>query len=301
MKRLIKPCAFILLMLCIGKIGHGQNVEQKIQLSLSAGPQQDNLHWSIAGNTSGQSPNVLSELKWQNVKGTTYAAAMQINVWGNIVILGEYNRVAVKSGNVSDIDYAADNRSRPTYNQNFGDNKGYTSAWYAGAGYIVFNNRRFSLVPSAGYGNNTQSLYITDATGQFPALNSFYNVQWKGAFIKIKSSLKIWRGLKALANVTYNQVNYSGQGNWNLINEFMHPVSYRHAAKGYGINIAGNLLYNINSNIGISVGYCYFNWQTGNGTDQLYLSSGQVDKTQLNGVYRNGHLFSGGIILSLDK
>ena len=286
---------------CFAQFGYGQDIEKKLQLTLSAGPQKDNLNWSIAGNTSGQSPNVLSELKWQNVKGTNYLAGLQANVWHNIIIVGGYNRVSVKSGSVSDIDYSADNRSQPTYNQNFIDNKGYTSAWYAGAGYIIFNNDRFSLVPSAGYVNNTQSLYITDATGQFPDLNSFYNVQWKGAFIKVKSSLKIWRGLKAMADVTYNQVNYSAQGDWNLINEFMHPVSYSHVAKGYGINAGGSLVYNVTPNVGISVGYTYFNWQTGNGTDQLYLSSGQVDKTQLNGVYRNGHLLSGGIVLSLDK
>jgi hypothetical protein len=290
-----------LLISCAAQFGYGQGIEKKLQITFSAGPQTDNLNWSIAGNTSGQSPNVLSELKWQNVKGTNYAAGLQINVWHNIDVLGGYNRVSVKSGSVSDIDYSVDNRSQSTYNQNFSDNKGYTSAWYAGAGYIVFNSDRFSLVPSAGYGNNTQSLYITDSSGQFPTLNSFYNVQWKGAFIKVKSSLKIGRGLKAMTDVTYNQVNYSAQGNWNLINEFMHPVSYRHTAKGYGINAGASLVYNITPNVGASIGYSYFNWQTGNGTDQLYLSSGQVDKTQLNGVYRNGYLFSGGIVLSLDK
>ena len=166
---------------------------------------------------------------------------------------------------------------------------------------MIFNNKSFSLVPSTGYSNNKQSLYITDATGRFPDLNSFYNVQWKGAFIKVKSSVKIWRELKAMADVTYNQVNYSAQGDWNLINEFMHPVSYSHVAKGYGINAGTNLVYDITPHVGVSIGYTYFNWQTGNGTDQLYLSSGQVDKTQLNGVYRNGHLFSGGVVLSLDK
>jgi len=288
-------------MLCIGRVGYGQDIEKKLQLTLSAGPQHDNLHWSIAGNTSGQSPNVLSELKWQNVKGTNYAADLQVSVWRKIVVVGGYNRVSVKSGGVSDIDYSADNRSQPTYNENFSDNKGYTSSWYAGVGYMIFNNKSFSLVPSAGYSNNKQSLYITDATGRFPDLNSFYNVQWKGAFIKVKSSVKIWRELKAMADVTYNQVNYNAQGNWNLINEFMHPVSYNHVAKGYGINAGANLVYDITPNVGVSIGYTYFNWQTGNGTDQLYLSSGQVDKTQLNGVYRNGHLFSGGVVLSLDK
>jgi hypothetical protein len=279
--------------------GSGQDIEKKLQLSLSAGHQQEDFNWSIAGNIDGQSPNVFSELKWKNVGGQNYSAALQWNIWHKLWLFGAYNKVSVRSGSVSDIDYAADNRTQPTYNENFSDNKGSITAWQTGAGYTVFNNKLFSLIPYIGYGSNTQALYIVDETGRFPDLNSYYKTQWKGAFIKVTSSVKIWRALKLAADVTYNQVNYSAQGNWNLINEFQHPVSYRHAANGYGINAGARLVYNITSNIGINIGYSYFNWQTGNGTDQLYLTTGQVDKTQLNGVYRKGYLFSGGLDLSL--
>ncbi|MDP9079819.1 MAG: hypothetical protein M3O71_20510 [Bacteroidota bacterium] len=278
---------------------HGQNIEKQLQLSLSTGHQKEDFNWSIAGNSNGQSPNVFSELKWRNVSGQDYSATLQWNVWQKFRIYGAYNWVNVKSGSVSDIDYAADNRTQPTYNQNFSDNKGSTSGWYVGAGYTIFNSSLFSLVPYVGYGVNKQALFIVDETGQFPDLNSDYNTQWKGPFIKVKSSLKIWRALKLAADVTYNQVKYAAQGNWNLINEFQHPVSYRHAANGYGVDAGLKLVYNITPNIGINLGYNYFNWQTGNGDDQLYLATGQVDKTQLNGVYRKGDWFRGGVDLSL--
>ena len=277
--------------------GQAQRIENNLQMSLSAGRQAENFNWSIAGNISGQSPNVLSELKWRNVSGLNYSASLQWNFWKKLVLTGGYSRTSVSSGNVSDIDYTADNRTQPNYNQNFSDNKGYSSAWFAGAGFAIIDNNRIYLTAFAGYGINRQSLFIVDLTGQFPNLNSSYDAQWKGPFLKVKSSVRIWRNLKLAADVTYNQVTYSAQGDWNLISQFQHPASYRHSAKGYGVNFAGNLIYCITARIVINAGYSYFNWQTGNGTDQLYLSSGQVDKTQLNGVYRNGHLIGGGIIL----
>jgi len=278
--------------------GLAQDIQQKLQLSLPMGRQVEAFNWSIAGNISGQSPNVLSEVKWRNVSGQNYAAALQWNAWKKIIITGGYSRVSVSSGDVSDIDYTADNRTQPNYNQKFSDNKGHTSAWFAGAGYAFINNNQVSLIPSVGYGINRQSLYIVDLTDQFPDLNSSYDAQWKGPFLKIRSSIKIWHALKLATDVTYHQVTYSALGDWNLISQFQHPVSYRHSAKGYGLNAATNLVYNITANIGIHAGYSYFNWETGNGTDQLYLSSGQVDKTQMNGVYRKGHFINGGLILS---
>lgn len=102
-----------------------------------------------------------------------------------------------------------------------------------------------------------------------------------------------------MVDVTYSQVSYSANGDWNLISQFQHPLSYSHSAKGYGINAGAKLVYNINRYIGLNVGYNYFNWQTGNGTDQLYLVTHEIDKTQLNGVYRNGYTFNVGVVFSL--
>lgn len=298
MKKPVKCYLLVLIILCGACAANGQALEKKLQLSLATGHQQEDFHWDIAGNLNGQSPNILSELRWNKVSGQNYSAALQWNFWRKFALSAEYSRVNIKSGTVNDTDYAGDNRTQPTYQQSFSDNKGSTVAWNAGAGYVIFNNSRFSLTPYIGYGISRQSLYIVDVTGQFPSLNSSYDTRWKGAFIKITSSLKIWHALKLATDITYNQVTYSAQGNWNLINEFQHPVSYSHAAKGYGIKACTRLVYNITPNIGLSIGYGYYNWQTGNGTDQLYLSSGKVDKTQLNGVIRSGFVFNGGVTLA---
>jgi len=277
----------------------GQDIGEKVKLSISTGRQREDFNWSIAGNNNGADPNVLSELKWKNVSGQVYSASFRWRIWWKVLFVADYNRVSVNSGSVSDMDYSGNNRTAPVYAENFSDNKGYTSLWNAGVGYPVFNHGRFSLELYAGYGENTQSLYLVDLTGQLPGLNSRYDANWKGGFIRVSSAVKIFRALAFSVDIAYNQVNYRANGNWNLIGEFQHPVSYTHAAKGYGIITNAGLVFNITRNIAADIGYGYFNWQTGKGNDLLYLSSGQVDKTRLNGVFRNGYWISGGLALSL--
>ena len=229
--------------------------------------------------------------------GQDYGADFQWNIWRRIAMFANYHHENIKSGSVNDMDYNGDNRTSPIYTGNFSDNKGYTASWFAGAGYVIFNNKLFSLIPYIGYGNNTQSLYIVDLTGQFPGLNSIYQTHWNGGTVGVKSSLKICTRLKAAATIVYNQINYSGEGNWNLINEFQHPVSYRHNAQGYGLSATAALNYNFTPNIALRISYAYFNWQTGTGNDFLYLSSGQTDKTRLNEVVRNGYgVFAGAVL-----
>ncbi|MDB4900956.1 MAG: hypothetical protein JWQ63_237 [Mucilaginibacter sp.] len=279
--------------------GYAQDIEKKAQLSLSTGWQQEDFHWSIAGNINGQNPNILSELKWKNVNGLNYAAALKWNVWKKISVYGDYNRQFIKSGSVNDMDYNGDNRTAPIYTGNFSDNKGYTSSFNAGAGYILFNNNLFSLIPYIGYGVSTQALYLVDLTGQFPTLNSTYQSNWKGPFIKVNSSIRLLQPLKLTAGIAYHQVNYSAQGDWNLINEFQHPVSYRHNADGYGLNANAMLVFSITHYIAVNISYGYFNWETGTGYDQLYLSTGQIDKTQMNGAAFKGFDIAGGIDISM--
>jgi hypothetical protein len=299
MNNLVKAWPLFLMTLCFARLGYAQDIEKKAQLSFSAGRQQEDFNWSIAGNSNGTSPNVLSELKWKNVTGQNYSALLLWNAWGKISFIADYSYVNVRSGAVNDMDYNGDNRTGPVYTGNFSDNKGHTGSWSVGAGYTLFNNLLFSLIPYAGYGVNDQYLYLADLTGQTPGLNSSYQANWKGPFVRVISSLKIYRRLKFTADVTYNQANYNSQGDWDLIDEFQHPVSYRQVAKGYGINANARLACNITHNIAVSIGYGYFNWQTGNGDDTLYLSSGGVDKTRLNGVSRNGYRLVGGVGLSL--
>jgi len=63
--------------------------------------------------------------------------------------------------------------------------------------------------------------------------------------------------------------------------------------------MSGALAYSITNHIAIQAGGGSLHWQTGNGTDELYLNSAEVDKTQMNGAYRNGFRVFGGITFNL--
>lgn len=291
--------AFIGLLLFAG-ILQAQPLQKKLQLDLATGYERQNLDWSIAGNLNGQSPNIYSELQWKKVGGQSVSAAFQWNFWNKLALAGAYSRAFIKSGTVTDNDYNGDNRTDRVYDQTFDADKGHSKAWSAGLGYILVNNERFSFTPYVGYGTNQQELHLLDRSGQFADLNSTYETDWKGPFIKATGSARLLRDLKLVANVTYNQADYKATADWNLIPTFQHPVSYRHTAKGYGLDANASVVYAINQKLGVNLGGGYFTWQTGKGVDELYLSSGGSDKTQLNGVSRTGYRFFAGLTLSFE-
>ncbi|HTD42499.1 MAG TPA: hypothetical protein VK671_17850 [Mucilaginibacter sp.] len=271
----------------------------KLQFSGGAGYQRENFHWSIAGNINGQSPNVYSELKWKSISGIKWDAAMQWNFYSRFLLTGGYDRSSITSGTSNDTDYGGDNRTNPVYNQNFSSNKGSTSAWSAGLGYKLIANKLWKLTPYAGYGIHYQSYYLLGDEGSFGQLNTTYKPQWEGPFIRLTSSVQLLKNLEAFGDFTYNQVKYNAAADWNLIQNFQHPVSFRQAANGYGIDMEAGLSFNINRHLAINTGFGFFNWETGNGTDTLYLTSGGTEKTQMNGATRNGMLFKVGLNIKL--
>jgi outer membrane protease len=277
---------------------HAQSLQKKLQLGISTGYQREDLKWSIAGNLDGQNPNIYSELQWKKVGGQSVAAALRWNFWNKLMLMGGYQRVSIRSGTARDNDYNGDNRTNPAYDQLFDADKGFTRDIAIGLGYKLIDNETFSLTPYAGYGASKQSLHLLDRNGQYADLNSTYDTDWKGAFVKAIAGLKLSKKLIATAAITYHQADYKANADWNLIPTFQHPVSYRHNAKGYGIDASAGLQYAVTKNIAINLGGGYFTWQTGEGIDELFLSSGGSDKTQLNGVDRKGYKLSVGLVLN---
>ncbi|QEM13198.1 hypothetical protein [Mucilaginibacter rubeus] len=297
MKKLTGFCFFWLMIST--PVLYAQSDNNKLLFNITDGYQCESFHWSIAGNSNGQNPNVFSELKWTKLSGQSIGASLQWNVYQKFSVYADYTRQFITSGSVKDSDYSGDNRTGNTYNETFNAGKGHTQGWSLGIGYQLINNNWLKLTPYAGYSDNRQSLYLYDDANRFPGLNSSYQTKWKGAFIKAIASFKLIEKLRFNSDITYNQVSYNALGNWNLITTFQHPVSYHHHANGYGLNMNGTLAYSISKLIAIQAGGGYLHWQTGNGTDELYLSSGEVDKTQMNGAFRNGFKVFGGVIVSL--
>src|SRR6202000_2183022 len=112
--------------------------------------------------------------------------------------------------------------------------------------------------------------------------------KWFGPFIKLEACWQLAKHWMVTADAAYHQVDYRAQADWNLIAAFAQPLSFRHRAEGYGVEAGTRLCYRVGSRIVLDIGGGYFNWQTGTGTDQLYLSAGGRGRTPLNGGTRDG-------------
>ena len=229
--------------------------------------------------------------------GPSIGGELQHRLYKSLYLQASFSRTSINTGTVTDNDYAGDGRTQQVYNQTFSADKGFVAKYSAGVGYAVYNAASLSVITSGGYVINDQSFYLLDRTGNFPDLNSTYHPTWKGAYLSAEARFKISKSVKATANVTYDQVNYNAKADWNLIQTFVHPVSYRHNAKGYDIETKASISYAISAHIDVGIIGGLSGWHTGKGIDELYLVNGSTEKTQFNGA--NSRNIYGNLFLAI--
>jgi len=268
----------------------------RLLVQVFGGYRQENLRWSIAGNSSGRNPNVYSELKWHAVGGPSTGVALSWEVWRRLVVFAEGSRMFTSSGRVSDTDYGGDDRTDPVYARSFDSHKGYAYANFLGLGYRFVVAPRLQLTPAIGYEWSGQRLSIEDAA---ELLNSYYRTWWKGLVVRGSGELKLDGKWGLLFAGAYHQANYRADADWNLIQTFSHPVSFSHRADGYGLEGRLGVKYIVGRHVAVVMAGDYFNWRTGKGVDELYLTSGQTSQTQLNEVVMTGFGVKLGLRLNL--
>jgi len=286
--------ALIFVLLLTGQWASGQGLEAAV----AGGFRAMNLHWSIAGNSAGQSPNVYSELKWRRVGGFSADAAVRYRLGRRWVFFGEGTRLFPSTGRVSDRDYSADNRSGVLYSGDFSGSGGYGYSVGAGAGYRLWPGSRLEVVPAAGYAISGQRLTITDPGGLYDFLNSYYQTSWYGPFVRASV---LWRSgrWRVSGMVTYHQVSYRAKADWNLIADFDHPVSFRHRADGFGIEGEFRAGYRVCQGLEVVAAMSGNVWETGAGIDELYRSGGAIQQTRLNEVIMTGFGLHAGVRVGL--
>jgi len=276
---------FCLLLILSSFILYGQ-ADDKLAVSVSSGYQEENLNWSLAGNIYGQNPNIYSELKWKRLAGPAASLNFKWNVLRIFFILGNYSYASITTGTVTDTDYGTDNRSSVIYHGDFNDNKGHTDLGYIGLGFKALNRKHWNVALGIGYTLAHQSLYILGVNGTNPTLNTRYATKWSGGFLKGYITWLITDKIKLQEEIVYSQLNYSANANWNLINQFAHPVSYTDEANGYGIYSDTRVVYKLAAKLEITINGGYHQSETGKGVDQLFLANGTSENTQFNkGVY----------------
>ena len=287
------------------------NFRPEVKMVFSAGYRRDDLNWNIAGDSSGNNPNVLSELTWNDVE-SYQAKFMGSLAIPNIIALRGYADYAwIFDGKNQDSDYLGDDRtyefSRSNNNADDGD------LWDAslGIGYPFRWGRSLisTITPLAGYSHHEQNLKMTDGyqtisipvvtstskvipppVGPFSGLNSSYDTQWKGPWVGIDLAFaaaeinSFAQRFETYFSYEYHWADYHAQADWNLRDNFRHPKSFEHNADGTGWIIDGGLNFILIHRIALNFNFDYQNWRAKDGTDKVYLTNGTTAKTRLNEV-----------------
>lgn len=283
-----------LLLLIFVCMTHSLLAQQQFSVYMAPGYQVASSRWSIAGNSNGTNPNIYSELIWKNLQCTNLQAGIgyQYKQWGVRI---NYSESFTQSGDVTDTDYGADNRRQPVYEGAFQDNKGHQLQVDA-ALTCTFHLHGADLTPMLGYVFNEQNLYVLPKQASDPAnLRSTYNAKWQGLLTGVEALFTLGKRFDLTPSLYYYQLHYTADANWNLITQFQHPRSFSHKANGYALKPTLRLDYKLRPQLRIFLKGDYAYWNTGKGTDELFLTSGQVDYTQMNGARRQ----EGGVALGI--
>ena len=247
---------------------------------------QGDFVWSKAGVDN--SPNILSELTWRGLRsrGVQGVLRSDLNRDWYIEAAGEYG--LFYAGANQDSDYFGDNRTGEYSRSNNSGSGGHVFTASLAVGRRLEDDGAGRTRMLAGYAYSRQTLTITDgfqtipATGSFDGLNSEYRAVWAGPWIGLEHRRQTGKRLNVTGRVEYHLPSYTGEARWNLRSDLEQPVTNNHWAHGSGIRASLGLDYDAGSRWRLGVHVDYARHETGYGTDQVNISSGDKIRVRLN-------------------
>jgi opacity protein-like surface antigen len=291
----------ILLFISVGIVGQmlgAENISAEsmntTELGLHAGYRIDQIDWNIAGDQTGQNPNILSELKWEDLEiwqvGVTGKLRLGTKTAYTPFIRGSVDYGWITDGTAHDSDYEGNNRTmlEGQWISATEDETVFDTSLGVGFDKNFWQNR-FILALLVGYSYHEQNLRLTDGMQLFPdsspinGLNSTYDIQWHGPFAGIDVELRPSPRFSLLGSVEYHWSDYEGEANWNLRDTLAHPVSFRHeadSADGVVTTLKGRYLFS--NNWTFDLAFEYRDFSAKDGIDLTFWADGTNTPTKLN-------------------
>jgi hypothetical protein len=276
----------------------------EIEFVVTGGYRVDDLDWNIAGDINGNNPNIISELTWDDLE--SYQVKFQGSlVWpGRIALRGSVNYGWIFNGKNQDSDYWGDDRTLEfsRSNNSTDDDNVWDASLAAGYPYRFGRTVIGIITPLVGYSHHEQQLNITDGyqtiatpgetppVGPFGGLDSSYDTEWQGPWIGLDLRFKaaeiktFAHRLETYFTYEYHWADFEATANWNLIDEFRHPKSYKHRTDGHGFVIGTGFNCVLDQSWALNFSLDYQDWSTDNGTIEFFLADGATSKQQLNEV-----------------
>ena len=267
--------------------------------SFLAGYRWDELSWTISP-TSG-SPNILSELTWEDLETYEIKADARWSNASRLYFHGAFGFGWTQDGTVIDSDYLSDNRQHE-YSRSYSNPKrGTVGDISAGAGYrfdlpLTSNGGRLQFIPLLGYGLNFQNLRARNGTqilseygnsmplGPFDELDSTYEASWKGPWIGFDLILGFSDKHNLSGSFGFHWSSYEAEANWNLRDDFDHPISFEHSADGTGITASLSYSYDVSESWYWTMGFDYKNFNAESGKDTTYFYDDSYSVITFNGA-----------------
>ncbi|KGE15183.1 hypothetical protein [Sphingobacterium deserti] len=291
MTKLIK---LLLSILCLNAL-HAL-AQEATQINIASSISKHNFSWSIAGNAEGRNPNVLSELKYQDIISLGFKVNGKYAILPRTSVILSIENAQTISGSGTDIDYLEDNRTSPTYVLDFNSSKGGMQQLQAGLAYTLYRHPLFALDVSASYLNTSQSFSMTSPSVE--NLDTWYTTRQQG--VQFGSSLHANLGKKTLATavLSYSLLDYTGIGNWNLIPTFEQPISFIQESNGAHYGASLGVIRQISSLLSLSIAGGYVKQQVNTGLDRTFLRNGIRQVTRFNGARNSFWQITTGICSS---
>ena len=266
------------------------STEMPMDLAISTSYREDNLDWNIAGG----GVNVLSELAWKNMAIAQIQLAAKINIKNDWRIRTELSYGVITAGTNQDSDYNGNNRTQEfSRSNNKADGDVRDASIGIGRTLRLLDQtvgKFIYVTPFIGLSIHQQNLGMTDGVQTIPAfgallgLDSTYAAQWQGPWIGVDALIETGGNTDLIATVEYHIADYSAKANWNLRNDFAHPVSFKHAAKGQGLVLSGGASYPVAKSWTLNATLKYQTWTTRAGSDWVYFADGSTGYARLNAV-----------------
>jgi hypothetical protein len=295
----------------------------RLDLELNVGSRVDQFDWNIAGDISGNNPNIISELTWEDLEIDEIIAKGRIIMFNNRVpfggiVRGSINYGEIQAGANQDSDFGLDDRTNEFSRSNNRADEGEVWDVSLGGG-LVFKtkNRKFIISPLVGGSYHGQNLTIHDhyqtisgvnpydptkppppVGSRLPGLASTYDAEWRSGWIGVDLEFQPSPSFELHGSVELHAAEFEAEADWNLITEFDHPKSFTHEATEAAGVVAGfgakfgfrNLLLNLDLR--------YQKWLAEDGIVTFYNPDGSIGAQQrLNEVNWESLSVSAGLTL----
>lgn len=257
------------------------------------------VNWSIAaGPGQNYTPNVLSELDFQSIKGRGIGLEggyiHRLNDKWALYIEAEARTSSLDSGDVRDSDYHGDNRTEEfsrSYAETSGDKDerisgaiGFKYRWFGNRGHYVtlivgMQELDFDLDIAKGV------VYIPEENRgmEIEDLKSSYDSHFESNYFAFGTEHVFQWGTLGL-RIERHQLEFDSTANWNLRGEFAHPVSFSQTGEGEALLWTLCYSYPLNDSWDVYATFNDRSYEVKDGYDHSFFQDGSSYVTRLNKV-----------------